>query len=479
MRTANVKLFARQVYTGVFTNKAVAALLIIIALLIAYALYSGLLLYRQQTKSIQTYQQQVRAHWEAMPDKHPHRMAHYGYIAFRHRHLLSFFDRGMESYTGNAVFLEAHRQNSVNLSEAGLSSGILRFGEIHTAMILQILLPLALFFTGFSTVAADRENGTLKILLSQGATWKEIIAGKALGLLGIALTLLLPVIATMVITCLALEQPAFVADDLLRIGWLGIAYTLYFGIIALVAVIVSAVSRSAKLALVSLMGIWLLLAVVLPRTAQATGQHLFGTPSKIAFNRAVEKELLATGDSHNPDDPYYKALKDSVLKAHNADSIQQLPFNYSGFQMREGERLSAELYNRHLFKLWGIYEKQNAVSEYSALINPFVAIRNFSMAISGTGFHDYIRFQQQAEAYRYRLAQHMNELQMQYISNQAQDKPQAISQAFWKQFPDFTYERFNTPAVVTGQGLPVIVMLWWIAGLLLLVQLLSNKLKAI
>jgi ABC-2 type transport system permease protein len=83
------------------------------------------------------YHTKVREGWEKSPDKHPHRMAHYGYVAFRENYPLSFFDFGMDSYLGNAVFLEAHRQNTVNFSEASFSSGLLRFGELSCALILQ------------------------------------------------------------------------------------------------------------------------------------------------------------------------------------------------------------------------------------------------------------------------------------------------------------------------------------------------------
>ena len=71
---------------------------------------------------------------------------HYGYLIFRPRYPLSFFDSGLERYTGNSVFLEAHKQNTANFSEAGFSSGMLRFGEISIAMILQILFHYLSFF---------------------------------------------------------------------------------------------------------------------------------------------------------------------------------------------------------------------------------------------------------------------------------------------------------------------------------------------
>jgi ABC-2 type transport system permease protein len=94
------------------------------------------------------------------------------YVAFRQKYFLSFFDFGMDAYTGKSVFLEAHRQNTVNFSEAGQSGSLLRFGQISVAMILQTLLSLLLFFWGYDLVARERAEGTLKLLLTQGLSWQ-------------------------------------------------------------------------------------------------------------------------------------------------------------------------------------------------------------------------------------------------------------------------------------------------------------------
>ena len=63
-----------------------------------------------------------------------------------------------------------------------------------------------------------------------------------------------------------------------------------------------------------------------------------------------------------------------------------------------------------------IYQRQNSVTRYSSLINPFTAIKQLSMCVAGTDFTAYLNFQDQADAYRYSLAQTMNELQMEFIS---------------------------------------------------------------
>ncbi|OLY94309.1 ABC-2 type transport system permease protein [Cnuella takakiae] len=481
MRKSVLNLMAKQVVATAMGNKAVLLLMWLVVALMVYATITGVATFRTQTGIRKQFQQEVRKHWEEMPDKHPHRMAHYGYIAFRAKHPLSIFDFGVESYTGNAVFLEAHKQNSVNFSEASFSTGLLRFGEMSMATILQVLVPLVLFFIGFGLIATDRENGTLKLLLSQGASWKEIMTGRSLGLMVVAFTFLLAALL-LLLTGMIVSSAGFTLDGSLRLLFLMLTYGLYLAIICVTAVVVSAVAARARAALAGLIGVWLLFAIVLPRTTQAIGTYLYPAPSRIAFETGVEKNILQLGDSHNPDDPYFKRLKDSVLKVHGATSIEELPFNYAGFQMREGERMSSEVYNRHQQALLRTYEQQNKVARLSAFLNPFAAVKHLSMAMSGTDFQSYMRFQQQTEAYRYRLAQHMNELQIKLVSNKKllpADKPYSISSAHWKAFPDFSYQGLTGAAAIGAEALSLAALLFWAALLTVLVSSLSKKLKAV
>ncbi|WP_260446702.1 DUF3526 domain-containing protein, partial [Elizabethkingia anophelis] len=62
----------------------------------------------------------------------------------------------------------------------------------------------------------------------------------------------------------------------------------------------------------------------------------------------------------------------------------------------------------------------NAISTGLSFINPFLAIRNLSMALTGSDFNSYTSYQEQVENYRYQLAQLMNKLQMENISNKKQ-----------------------------------------------------------
>ncbi|WP_228465341.1 DUF3526 domain-containing protein, partial [Chryseobacterium indologenes] len=98
---------------------------------------------------------------------------------------------------------------------------------------------------------------------------------------------------------------------------------------------------------IKLISIWLLFIVIMPRAAQATGSYLHPSPSKIDFDTQVENELLQKGDSHNPDDIHYKGIKDSLLNSYKVATVEELPFNYSGYIMAEGEKMSAGVYNKY------------------------------------------------------------------------------------------------------------------------------------
>lgn len=483
MKWNTVRLFIQNFWQQATALKAFYLLYTVFVLLAGYAGYSGVQNFRAQQEIRHAHQTKARESWEANPDKHPHRMSHFGTFAFRASPPLSVFDYGLESFVGNAVFLEAHRQNSVNFSEATFSTGALRFGELSLALLLQLVLPLVLFFIGFSAVAGDKQNGTLKILLSQGAQWREIILGKALGLFGVGLLFLLPVLLFVGIAVFTLPHREIEDFALGRFIWISIGYTVFLFIISTVTVVVSALNKNPKSALLRLLGLWLLFVVLLPKSVQALGMYVHPTPTKLAFESAIEEDVIQKGDSHDPDDPYFNELRDSILAVHKVKEVTDLPFNYSGFIMKKGEEITSELYKKHYKKLINVYENQNAMTLYSSFFNPFSAIKQLSMVMAGTDFTSYMNFQDQADTYRYQLAQTMNELQMEYISPKkesgSEGKTHVIGHEHWEEFKDFRHQPMGFGSSAK-EALPALAsLLLWMGIAVGLLLFTSKRAKAI
>ena len=134
-------------------------------------------------RSVRSAQQQATDDlFAAQPARHPHRVVHYGSFAHRPLGVLAAFDPGVDRYTGTTLYLEGHRQNAAAFGAARESSGLIRFGELTPAFVLQVLTPLLLVFMGFPMVARERENGSLVPLRALGVQPGELLLGKALAL---------------------------------------------------------------------------------------------------------------------------------------------------------------------------------------------------------------------------------------------------------------------------------------------------------
>nr|WP_315035104.1 DUF3526 domain-containing protein [uncultured Chryseobacterium sp.] len=481
MAFSNLKLIVRKTRQDLFKSKQNLLIALTVLLFCFLSMGIGFTQYGETYSKVKEYRKETRENWEHRPDKHPHRMAHYGYLVFRIGHPLSIFDKGLDDYLGNVIFLEAHKQNTANLSEAGSSGILVRFGTFSAAFILQVIVPLIILFLGFGLIVREKENATLKILSVQGASPRAVLWGKILGLWQFSLVFLIPVIPFVLGIGLMAESSDF--DDIIsRILVLFPAYMIYYFFFSTLTVLVSAKSKASSSALISLIGAWLILVIFLPKGVQFAAQNLYPTPSRIAFETKVEEDVMKVGDSHNPEDPHFKHIKDSLLAKYHVKTTDELPVNYGGIVMKEGERISAKLYVDHLKKLQDQYQQQQKLNEIFGFINPVMAIKNLSMMTSGTDYYAYQQFQNQAEDYRYQLAQQMNDLQIEHISNikpKENEKPAMVSKENWHNFPDFQYKFISIKESLSHQVLPLAAIIFWLLVCILMVELSAKNLKLI
>lgn len=410
----------------------------------------GLSRMARQADERSSYQAAARADWLAQPDRHPHRVAHFGSFAFRPASPLGFFDPGLDSYAGTSVYLEAHKQNPANLSDARLSPGLMRLGDLTMGLALQSLVPLALVFLLFSALSAERERGTLALLLVEGARPAELATGKLLGALAVtAAAAGVPLAAASAL----LWAKAGGAESASRVAVLLAGYGLYYASWAGLCLSVSALARSSRAALVVLLSVWCLQTAVLPRVLPNAAQQLHAAPSKPEFERALQREVLEGGDGHDAKDARFAKLKEATLARFGVKRVEDLPVNFAGIAMAAGEEHSAAVYDRRFGELLDVYRRQNAVTTLASLAVPYLAVRSLSMAASGTDFAHYADFLRQAEAHRMSFVQGLNTLHAVKVKAK-DDKNQRLGRETWSEFPGFEYRRPGLRAALAGQGLP-------------------------
>lgn len=417
--------------------------------------------------------------FKAQPDRHPHRMVHYGTYALRPVGPLAAFDPGVDAFTGTVLFLEGHRQNSATFGAARESSDLVRFGQLTPAFVLQTLAPLLLVFLGFASVARERERGSLRALAAHGASSRAILGGKALALAAVAALAMLPAFAAL--AWAAIDQPGEAGIAALT----ALSYSGYLLVWVLVITAVSAIAGTAQGALVALIALWAVTVVLVPRAAAAYASVADPLPSRVDTEFAIAADLRRIGDSHNPNDPHFAEFKAGLLRKYGVSRVEDLPFNYRGVLAQEGERLTSQLFKDYAARAGAIQKAQSDRLTAMGLISPALAVRRASMIGAATDLRNHLAFMATAEAYRYAMVQKLNGLQASAVTD-ADDTARSkdpiaerrtrISADFWKQIPDFRFSAPPPAERAATMAAPLGILAGWIVLALALLALASRRL---
>ena len=418
-------------------------------------------------------QAEADAIFQEQPDRHPHRMVHYGHYVYRTASPLAVIDSGIDSMVGTSIFLEGHRQNSATFAAAKETGLLARFGSFSPAFVLQSLAPLLLILCGFACVGREKENKTLYQLIGQGVSSTSILLGKSAALLMVALMALLPLI---LLGFFATGSDTFDFRQSLFVIVLG--YFCYLAFWVFLIVSVSVLLKTSTQSLSVLLGFWIIAVVLMPRLAGAYASTSVPTPSHIETTLRIAEAMRSEGDSHDIDDSAFVDLRTRTLAEYGVESIEDLPFNYRGFVALQGEEADTEVLNNFAEERMVQELEQKSAADQFSVLSPIVALRAFSMTLAGTALQDHHHFLRAAEDYRYNMVQTFNRLQMSAMtladdlarnSSAASNQRTRIDSSNWSQMPVFelpplAHEQRWQAASLAGISLG----LWLLAGFLLL-----------
>ncbi len=415
--------------------------------------------------------------FDAQPDRHPHRVVHYGHFVYRLPSALAAFDAGVDPFTGSSMFLEGHRQNTANFGDVMQGSILTRFGQLTPAFVLQVLAPLVLLVLGHGVLAQERERGTLRQLLLQGASTRCVVGGKLAALGVVAAIFMLPAFVGLAAMALAPGASMGVALVLM------LAYVLYLGLWCVLIATVSALFSRRRDALLALVALWALSTLLVPRIAPDIAHAVHPLHDRLQTEVGIGEDLRAMGDSHDPDEPYFATFRQDVLDRYGVDRIEELPVNYRGLLAVEGERLTSALFDDYAARSAAIQHDQNRLVGRFALLSPAIALRQLSMVAAATDLSAHLRFLEQAEAHRFAMVQQLNQLQADAVSyaddtatDAGADRRKRVDQQHWQAVPQFRFQPQAAPALLRAMLPGLLVLLGWGALALLLLGWASRRL---
>lgn len=372
--------------------------------------------------------QQSQQDWQSQPDRHPHRVSHYGDFVAKPLHPLSIIEPGIIDQSGHLVYLEAHRLNSANFNPATEATSLGRFPMITPAMIVQWWMPLFLIMVGYSCITSEKLAGTLAYMRGNGVSAWHIALGKYLALfLPLALLITLQAIFTL-IWIWGSDQA------LVRLLTLLSGQILYIAGWCWLIILVSWRSLFLHSALLTLLFCWVCICIIFPRALANLEQIQHPTQPRTEAEYHAELKLKEIGDSHNPDDPHFASFKANILKQYGVTRTEDLPLNYNGLLMQEGERLTTQVYREQQALHQQQLNKQNSGIRYWLWLTPALALQYIQMASSGNDLAHHQAFLTQAEQRRFQLITYLNQIHTHKV-HQQDDKNTRVSADFWKKAP--------------------------------------------
>ncbi|MEM6710501.1 MAG: DUF3526 domain-containing protein [Pseudomonadota bacterium] len=452
------------------SNLVRAAVLLLALVLIAAAVLTAVQIV-DDTHERTHYQDEAEATFLAQPDRHPHRMVHYGHYVFRTPAPLAVFDPGLDPVTGQTIFLEGHRQNTAMGGNAAQRESLGAMPSLSPAFFYQFFAPLLLILVGHHSLVRERESQTLAPLLALGLGSGQLLLGKGLALAAIVAALLLP-------AALVLGGAVFGGASAPVAAVVLGSYALYLSIWACAVLLASAVFTRRSTALASLLAGWLVVTLLLPAIAVNQAALQSPTPGKTATDFEMQQELAELGDGHNAADPAFTKLRDELLAQYGVTEVEALPVNLRGVVAEQSEADLTALMNRYAEDRFAATEHQAAHAARYGWLSPYLAVGFASRALAGTDLATHHRFLREAEAERFAFVQGLNRVHASELSylddinrntSDEASRRSRVSADNWAVLTDFHFEPAK-PTERLVEALPALLMLglWLVLGVVAL-----------
>lgn len=181
----------------------------------------------------------------------------------------------------------------------GSSAGnpiVLLFPAADMLFIVGVVLSLLAFFISYDAVAGERERGTLKLLMSYPLPRDTLILAKWIG--GY-LSLALPFLIALGIGALLIGisgEITFTTEDWQAFVVSGLVSLILIAVMFSIGLFISVLVRNSSTALMSLLAIWVLLALIIPNAGPYIAEVAAPIPAPGAVERLISERIKEVSD---------------------------------------------------------------------------------------------------------------------------------------------------------------------------------------
>jgi ABC-type transport system involved in multi-copper enzyme maturation permease subunit len=167
-----------------------------------------------------------------------------------------------------------------------------RFADIDWAFIISFILSFVAFLMTFDSFSAERERGTLKLLMSNPVSRDKVILGKYIS--GV-LTLMIPLVVGLLLNLIIMSFSGLSFINTVQwtkvLAFIGVSI-LYLSVFILFGMLVSSRSAKSSSSIVILLFVWVIVVMVIPSVGGVLAEKFAKTPAR----SEVERQINEAGD---------------------------------------------------------------------------------------------------------------------------------------------------------------------------------------
>jgi ABC-type transport system involved in multi-copper enzyme maturation permease subunit len=336
------------------------------------------------------------------------------YNAIKPPEILSILNLGVTNRLGNSVLI-SRREVPYPTKKYTQENPLLNiFSSLDLTLVYRIVISLLAMLFVFDAISGEKENGTLRLLLSQKVSRFKIILGKYFGnMLTLAFSFLLSLIISFI--AIILNFPNLSSREWLRILIFALFTLLYISIFLIVGLWLSSLTKKASHTLIFCLFCWIFLVIIIPNLST----YLATVIKPVPMEKSTE--------------PKIKEINNRIAKKTNEwRELNRTTIQYSGGTFGDGLFLAwapretidyyqkfflfAEpLYKERAEEIWKVKQdyylllkRQEKFAAGVSRVSPAGLYQETAELIARTGILNYERFIRQAMIYRESFFNYLN-----------------------------------------------------------------------
>ena len=209
--------------------------------------------------------------------------------------VLSVLNLGVTNRLGNSMKVSLRHIPSPEKKYSQENPLLNIFTSLDLTLVYKIVVSLLAMLFAFDAVSGEKQLGTLKLLIAQGASRFKIILGKYVGNM---LTLVVSFMISLFIAFLVIivHFPNLSRLDWLRILSFALLTLFYISVFFLLGLLISTLTKNASHSLIFCLFVWIFFVIIVPNLSVYLATVLEPVPPEKTVDAQIEELYTQTGE---------------------------------------------------------------------------------------------------------------------------------------------------------------------------------------